>query len=220
MRHRALTRTAISLIAGAATIGLLSFPAAANTVSVTITAGAITIYNTSGDPIDNPFNLAGTGTVCSTPTGTLTASGTATAGTISVSLASDRSLTIGATSFRAQLTLTATGAYGPRPDPWVTLGGSVTVAARRVTGAGSCTYLSTAGTCTVTASSIAATGTLVATALPTVVTGDVLASSGDNLPAGDLGFETSVSGSAGDCAALLAADDGAIGIDDLEVEAL
>jgi hypothetical protein len=221
MRHRHLVRATIGLVAlGAAVCYQPSLPAAATTVSATVVAGTFEIYDSSGSLLV-AIDPADTSTDCSAPVLTVTTNaGPPPGNSWTVTFISDQRITIGTVALRFTSTTSISGT-------WVNLGGvtfplvfgyTMTTTFRRSVGAGQCALLTTAGPCTVAVSSGSGTGTMTAVDPANLATGDTLVMSGDNGPYGDLGFEVSVSGTAGDCGSLIGADDGAHAIANLELE--
>jgi hypothetical protein len=192
MRTRHLAMGLVALVAAAA-IGLPGPPASA--FPITITGDTLDLYGGDGTPVTSADLGTSAPVSCSADGSDMTFSGGST-GTWSLSLALDHAFAIGTTNVRAVITGTISGTY---TSTALTGTGDFVLAVRRTTGSGVCTYLTTAGTCTVTATSVGLSGTHGAV-------------SGDNAPAGDLGFEVDVTGTATDCGSLIAVSDGSVEI--------
>jgi hypothetical protein len=211
MRTALLHKALVGLVATASAIGLLGLPASANHRSTWVTQGDLEMY-TSANTLVDQFGVH-LGTTCVIPWSYISMDGSSTTGTWNAEFETDEPITIGGAHFRVVLTasfMLGTYAGSTLSQPL----GTVEMTFRRTTGAGSCTYLSTAGTCMVDSILVSVTGTHTVTTPPTIQTFDTFTFSGSNGPGGDLDFWTDVTGSGPDCGgSLFALQDGYIEFD-------
>jgi hypothetical protein len=186
MRHRRLARAAAGLIAGTATIGLLALPAAAGTVNMDLVDGFVQL----NDDIDDPITALSLLTNCTAPTYVGSATGTLPSGNISVTMSADVAVTGGRMTFNALVT----GTYSGTAVTYTA--GSATVVLRAATG---CTVTTTSA-CTISSGTLTGFGTvdIVPPVVPLYLTVHAFDQLGD----------TTVTGTATACGALLAANGG------------
>lgn len=199
------------LVIGALTalvaLTLLSLPAAANTVNVTVTAGTLTLKNVGGGTIQSMTLVPGP--QCSGVVSTATTTGSSSSGTVSATLRAHAATTISGQHFVVTLTTALSGTYGGGPSAYPISGtGSATATIVRSTGAGSCTPLGGAGTCTVTASNVTWAGTLNAGDASVLVPGDTVT----GVNGGNTAFNTVVTGTAANCGTITALNNGSVSI--------
>jgi hypothetical protein len=222
MRTRPLGKALVGLAIAASTIGLLGLPASAHTGSGTgeVTAGTLELLGTNSPPPIHTQDLSLTTTECSPSDTTLfmddlltNPHAPTTTGEWTATLFSDTVVTIGTPTFRAVLNATLSGTYSGSTLTGVT--GTATVALRKSTG---CTYLTTAGTCTIAVTNLLVTGTHTVTPTPDIAVNDTATVSGGTPSgAGSLTFEVAVTGTATDCGSLIGADDGAVTVTNVTV---
>jgi hypothetical protein len=219
MRTRHLGKAVAGLVAAAATIGLLGLPASANSATGNITSGTLVVINADSTVLTTQtLGTGGTGVTCVASSATLTMSGNASSGTWTATQTSVTGVQIGTQWFKSTLTIT----LAPNTfTTWVgtytgttgggTLsgsGGRATAVLERSTAGAPCTPV--AGPCTITVSDISLTGTHTVDPTPTIAVGDTATVSGGTNVENDLQFEVAVTGTAGNCGSLIAADDGAV----------
>jgi hypothetical protein len=227
MRTRHLGKALVGLVAAAATIGLLGLPAFAHTVTATgvITSGTLTLYASDGTILTTQsLGTTGTGVTCVASSATLTMTDVphpnSTTGTWTATQTSTTGIQIGTQWFTSVLTITFapnttttwTGTYSgatlTATNTTPGTGGIATAVLRKSTAGAPCTPV--AGPCTISVQDIEVTGTHTVNPPPEIAAGDSATVSGGTNSWGDFGFEVAVSGTAGDCGSLIAADDGAV----------
>lgn len=212
MHIRRASTLATAIIAAVATVALLSLPAAANTVAVTITSGTLTLKTPAGAVIDD-IDLASPGSACAGGVSSMTTAGSPSTGTVGATLRWDDAVTVNGQSFVMNMTMTLSGTYVlPVGTYGVSGTGTATAVFVRSTGLGSCTKSGGAGSCTVTAANIGWTGTLFAANAATLVAGDSASLAGGNAPP-----FTAVSGTATNCGTLTPLNGGSVVLSGLDL---
>jgi hypothetical protein len=206
METRHPSKVLVGLLVAGAAIGLLGLPASATTNDATVTSGTIDLLDAGNVFIDD-LVLSELGTPCAPHDGEVGMTGTTFTGSWSMAFQSDVAVTISGTPFRVALMGVFAGTY---VSTSTTGSGDLAAVFRRTTGSGSCTYLSTAGSCSVDATSITVTGTHTVTTPPLIAPGNTFRVSGSNGSGGDFGFETDAGGTAADCGALIGLVDGSV----------
>jgi hypothetical protein len=219
MRHR-LGKGVVGIVAGFATIGLLSLPAAANTKNIEFvnltgtTPGNITVFNADDEPVTT-MALPGTaGLTCSTNSTTSTAmdiflSGTATTGVISIYMTNRCGAFVSGTNqFCSYLTAVINGTYTATKSYTSSSLGTVAVVLKKNTGTTHNCHSVTTTNCTLTMTGLSVSGIIGSIgALPTLANSDVATMAGSS-PNGSL----LVSGTASACGLFIGGNNGSASI--------
>jgi hypothetical protein len=196
------------VIAAVAALAFVSLPAAA--ITVTTTAGTLSLRTSAGVLIPPVINLAAPGASCGARVSTMTTSGTYSAGAITTTLRSWSAVRVNGQDFVVDLAITLSGTYSAGPPFYILVSApgvnQATASVVRSTGQGQCMQLPGAGFCTITASTIAWTGTLFAANASALVPGD----EASGVVGGTTALTTVVLGTAANCGTLTALNSGSI----------
>jgi hypothetical protein len=224
MRTRHLGRALVGLVAAAATIGLLGLPGSAHTTASgtgNITSGTLTVINADGTTLTTQtLGTTGTGVTCTASSASLTMTDPDhphdNVGTWTWVQTSSTGVQIGTQWFKSDLIIAlvpntnTTWSSNYTGSALTATGGFAVATLTKSSATTPCTPLTTAGPCTIRVSNISVTGTHTVAAPPTILPGHSATVSGGTNTEGDLGFEVAVTGTAGNCGSLIAANDGAV----------